>query len=129
MTTLEDVLFFLFLFYFLNKGNKLVFVTIIIILLLLLFCWFVIIIQRCKECQGILQFLDKDINIKGQDILIIEPLDRVGGRTYKLTQDCDRIPNHPVDVGGAWICPEQKSIWKLCEEQGMEIVAQESPPR
>ena len=77
------------------------------------------------------KLLDKDINIKGQDILIIEPLDRVGGRarTYKLTQDCDRIPNHPVDVGGAWICPEQKSVWKLCEEQGMEIVAQESPPR
>jgi len=72
------------------------------------------------------KLLDKDINIKGQDILIIEPLDRVGGRTYKLTQDCDRIPNHPVDVGGAWICPEQKSVWKLCEEQGMEIVAQES---
>ena len=34
------------------------------------------------------KLLDKDINIKGQDILIIEPLDRVGGRTYKLTQDC-----------------------------------------
>ena len=59
------------------------------------------------------KLLDKDINIKGQDILIIEPLDRVGGRTYKLTQGCDRIPNHPVDVGGAWICPEQKSVWKL----------------
>lgn len=59
------------------------------------------------------KLLDKDINIKAKDILIIEPLDRVGGRTYKLTQDCDRTPNNPVDVGGAWICPEQKCVWKL----------------
>lgn len=72
------------------------------------------------------KLLDKDIDaIKAQDILIIESLNRVGGRTYKLTQDCNRSPNHPVDVGGAWICPEQKSVWKLCEEQGIDIVAQQ----
>ena len=71
------------------------------------------------------KLIDKDTSIKAKDILIIEPLDRVGGRTYKLLQDCDRTPNNPVDVGGAWICPEQKSVWKLCEEQGIDIVAQQ----
>lgn len=63
--------------------------------------------------------------VEPNDILIVEALDRIGGRTYKLTQECEREPNHPVDVGGAWICPEQKNVWALTEEQGLEIVAQQ----
>ena len=72
------------------------------------------------------QLIDKQSDaITPKDILIVEALDRVGGRTLSLTQACEREPNHPVDVGGAWICPEQKCVWNLCEEQGHDIVAQQ----
>ena len=63
--------------------------------------------------------------MKPNEILIVEALDRIGGRLYKLTQDCGREPNHPVDVGGCWICPEQQQVWALTLEQGLEIVAQQ----
>lgn len=63
--------------------------------------------------------------VEPSDILLVEALDRIGGRLRGLTQGCDRDPNHPVDVGGAWICPEQKRVWDLAVEQGLEIVAQQ----
>lgn len=61
----------------------------------------------------------------GDKILFIEALDRLGGRLLKLTQDADRTPNNPVDVGACWICPEQPQVWALAEEFGLTIVKQE----
>lgn len=61
----------------------------------------------------------------GEKILVIEALDRLGGRLLKLTPDVDRTPNNPVDVGACWICPEQPEVWKLAEEFGLTIVKQE----
>ena len=61
----------------------------------------------------------------GERILVIEALDRLGGRLLRLTQDVDRTPNNPIDLGACWICPEQPEVWKLAEEFGLTIVKQE----
>lgn len=60
-----------------------------------------------------------------EKIIFIEALDRIGGRILKLTQDCDRTPNNPVDVGACWICPEQSQVFTLVQELGLTIVKQE----
>ena len=58
------------------------------------------------------------------NILFVEALDRLGGRLLKLTQDVERTPNNPVDVGACWICPEQPQVWQLAKELGLTVVEQ-----
>ena len=58
------------------------------------------------------------------NILFVEALDRLGGRLLKLTQDVDRTPNNPVDVGACWICPEQPQVWQLAKDLGLTVVEQ-----
>ena len=60
----------------------------------------------------------------GSNILFVEALDRLGGRLLKLTQDVERTPNNPVDVGACWICPEQPKVWKLAQDLGLTVVDQ-----
>ena len=57
-------------------------------------------------------------------ILFVEALDRLGGRLLKLTQDVERTPNNPVDVGACWICPEQPQVWQLAQDLGLTVVEQ-----
>jgi len=63
--------------------------------------------------------------VEANKILFVEALDRIGGRLLKLTQDVDRTPNNPVDVGACWICPEQPMVYELAQELGLTIMAQE----
>jgi len=54
----------------------------------------------------------------GVDSVVLEARDRVGGRTWTVT-------NHPatgwIDVGGAYVGPTQRRIVRLAAELGLEF--------
>lgn len=51
----------------------------------------------------------------GLDVLVLEALDRVGGRT--LSRALDHGPT--VDRGGQWVAPQQRLVLNLVDEFGL----------
>ncbi|XP_033638849.1 amine oxidase [flavin-containing] B-like [Asterias rubens] len=59
----------------------------------------------------------KLLNAQGQNVLVLEARDRVGGRTYTK-----RDPSFQyADMGGSYIGPSQKRISKLANELGLNL--------
>eukprot|EP00808_Paulinella_micropora_P008842 g4283.t1 len=64
------------------------------------------------------QQLIKD-GIEAKDVLVVEALPRVGGRTQVL-----KLGEYHADVGAAWLAPRQREVWALAQELGLTIVEQ-----
>jgi len=57
------------------------------------------------------------------DVVIVEALDRPGGRTLtSLLPDTDE----PVDVGACWVCPRQKNVHRLLREHDLDVIEQQT---
>ncbi|KAL5005235.1 hypothetical protein ScPMuIL_018691 [Solemya velum] len=53
----------------------------------------------------------------GQNVIVLEARDRVGGRTYTL-----RDPSYKyTDVGGAYVGPSQNRVYMMAKELGLEF--------
>nr|XP_054749608.1 amine oxidase [flavin-containing] A-like [Lytechinus pictus] len=60
----------------------------------------------------------KLLHESGQDVLVLEANDRVGGRTLNIY---DEAINY-TDLGGAYIGPTQDRIYRLAKEMGVDTV-------
>lgn len=58
----------------------------------------------------------------GQDVVVLEARDRVGGRT--LTEGVPGMPGLRVDSGGQWIGPDQRLLAAELERFGLETIDQ-----
>ncbi len=56
----------------------------------------------------------------GLDVIVLEARDRVGGRTWSVTEDGGRL----VEYGGQWVGPTQDRVLALIDELGLETFAQ-----
>lgn len=56
------------------------------------------------------------------DVVIVEALDRAGGRTLTSCLPDDE----PVDVGACWVCPRQKNVHRLLREHGLDVIEQQT---
>ncbi len=66
----------------------------------------------------------RELEAAGASVLVVEANDRVGGRTITW-----RVGGVPVEMGGQWIGPGQRSINALAGELGVGIFPTEVPGR
>lgn len=56
----------------------------------------------------------------GQDVVVVEARDRVGGRTLSETYSLDGLPDFVIDHGGQWLGPTQNHLRALADRFGVE---------
>ena len=50
----------------------------------------------------------RELRAAGHSVRLLEARDRLGGRTWFRT---DALAGHDLEMGGAWIVPEQRHVW------------------
>ncbi|MGF1471412.1 MAG: flavin monoamine oxidase family protein [Rubrobacteraceae bacterium] len=70
----------------------------------------------------------RELARSGQEVLVLEARDRVGGRTYTVD-----APGYgggvPLEMGGQWIGPAQKKVLELARDFGVETFPEGVPGR
>ena len=65
--------------------------------------------------------LDRD---QHHDVVVLEAMDRVGGRLYQVQHQTENGVTVKMDLGGQWIGPPQKYVSELVNELGLKTVEQ-----
>ena len=64
----------------------------------------------------------RDLSIAGQDVLLLEARDRIGGRTWS-----SNIEGYPYELGGTWVHWHQPFIWRELSRYSMSSDLEVSP--
>ncbi|KAK6039273.1 hypothetical protein COOONC_23222 [Cooperia oncophora] len=59
-------------------------------------------------------------------VLVLEAKERVGGRTLSVPMKAARGGSLKAELGGTWVCNEQRNILQLIEELGLITIPQYS---
>ena len=59
----------------------------------------------------------RELRAAGHSVRLLEARDRLGGRTWFRK---DALAGHDLEMGGAWIVPEQRHVWAEVERYGLE---------
>jgi monoamine oxidase len=58
----------------------------------------------------------RELRAAGHSVRLLEARDRLGGRTWFRK---DALAGHDLEMGGAWIVPEQRHVWAEAERYGL----------
>jgi monoamine oxidase len=59
----------------------------------------------------------RELRAAGHSVRLLEARDRLGGRTWFRT---NALAGHDLEMGGAWIVPEQRHVWGEVQRYGLE---------